>query len=92
MKLCHTLNQSPRHEDVWGSGVILHAFLTTALDGGDSSASYPSRSAPGERDPGTHRSGVWVGPRVGLDAVMKRRVWHIDILNLSEMFYSEIEI
>jgi len=36
-----------RSLEVW-----LQAFLTSALDGGESSASRPSRSSPGDRTPG----------------------------------------
>jgi hypothetical protein len=38
--------------DVW-----IHVFLTSALDGGDWSASRPGRFIPGERPPFTH----WIG-------------------------------
>jgi hypothetical protein len=39
-----------------------------ALDGGDWSASRLGRAfPPGERTPGTHFTGGWVGPRAGLD-------------------------
>jgi hypothetical protein len=31
---------------------------------------------PGERAPGTHWIGGWVGPRTGLDAVKKRKISH----------------
>jgi hypothetical protein len=45
-----------------------YSFSTSALDGGEWSASSPGRAlAPGERTPGTHCSGGWVGPRAGLD-------------------------
>jgi hypothetical protein len=38
------------------------------LDGGEWSASRPGRAfTPGERTPGTHCTGDWVGPRAGLD-------------------------
>jgi hypothetical protein len=33
----------------------------------------PGRFAPRERAPGTHWIGGWVGPRAGLDAVVKRK-------------------
>jgi hypothetical protein len=62
------LNQAPRHKDVWGSGGIAPPLLTSALDGGEWSASRPGRFIPGERPPGTHQVGGWVGPRAGLDA------------------------
>jgi len=55
--------------DVW-----LHAFLTSALDGGQWSASRPGRFTPRERGPGTHWIGGWVGPIVGLNAVAKRKI------------------
>jgi hypothetical protein len=51
----------------WGNGGILHAVLTSALDGGESSASRPDHFILGERAPGTHWIGGWVGPRAGLD-------------------------
>jgi hypothetical protein len=45
-----------------------YSFTTSALDGGEWSPSRPGRSfTPGERTPGTHCTGGWVGPRVGLD-------------------------
>jgi hypothetical protein len=44
--------------------IQLHAFLTSALDGGKWLASRPE-----ERAPGTHWIGGWVGPRAGPDAV-----------------------
>jgi hypothetical protein len=58
----------------WGSGGIAHAFLTSTLDGGELSASIPDRFTPRERAPGTHCIGGCVGPRVGLDAVVKRKI------------------
>jgi hypothetical protein len=45
--------------------------LTLPLVGGEWSAS-PSCVTPGERIPGTHWYGGWVGLRVGMDAVEKR--------------------
>jgi hypothetical protein len=52
---------------------MLHAFLTSALDGGEWSASQPGRFTPRERVPGTHWIGGLVGPRAVLDAVVKRK-------------------
>jgi len=46
-----------------------HAFLTSALDGGEWLASRSGRFTSGERTFGTHWVGGWVGPRAGLDAV-----------------------
>jgi hypothetical protein len=38
------------------------------LDGGEWSAPRPGRAlAPGEKTPGTHCTGGWLGPRSGLD-------------------------
>jgi hypothetical protein len=54
----------------WGVEVYLHAFLITALDGGELSASRPVSLNPRERAPGTHRIGGWVGPRAGLNVVV----------------------
>jgi hypothetical protein len=40
-----------------------YLFLTSALDGGEWSASRPDRAlAPGGRTSGTHCTGGWVGP------------------------------
>jgi hypothetical protein len=58
----------------WGVEVLLHAFLTEALDGGEWSASRPGRFNPRERAPGTHWRGGWMGPRAGLDAVVKKKI------------------
>jgi hypothetical protein len=48
--------------------------LTSALDGGEWSASRPGRFTPRERAPGTHWIGGRVGPRAVLDAVVKRKI------------------
>jgi len=50
----------------------LHAFLTSALDAGERSASRRGRFYPTERASGTHWIGGWLGPRSSLDAVVKR--------------------
>jgi hypothetical protein len=54
-----------------GVEVQTHVFLTSALVGGEWSASRPSRFTPGERTHGTHWTGRWVGPRAGLDDMEK---------------------
>jgi hypothetical protein len=54
--------------------VYLHAFLTSALDGGEWLASRPGGSTPRERAPDTHWIGGWVGPRAVLDAVVKKKI------------------
>jgi hypothetical protein len=48
--------------------------LTSALDGGEWSASRPDRFTPRERASGTHWIGGWAGPRAVLDAVVKRKI------------------
>jgi hypothetical protein len=46
----------------------VYSFTTSALDGGEWPVSRPGRAfTPGERTPGTHCTGGWVGPRDGLD-------------------------
>jgi hypothetical protein len=56
-----------------GVDVEIHIFLTSALAGGEWSASRPGRFTPGERDPGTYGIGGWVDHRAGLDDVEKRK-------------------
>jgi hypothetical protein len=51
--------------------VKIHIFLSSAPAGGESSDSLPGRFTPGERAPGIHWIGGWVGPRAGLDDVEK---------------------
>jgi hypothetical protein len=48
-------------------------FLTSAPVRDEWSASRPSRFTPGESAPGAHWIGGWVGPRVSLDNVEKRK-------------------
>jgi hypothetical protein len=48
--------------------------LTSALDGGDWSATRPGRFTPGETAPGTHYTGVWLGPRAGLYVMEKIKI------------------
>jgi hypothetical protein len=48
--------------------------LTSAVDGGEWSASRSGNFTPRERAPGTLWIGDWVGPRAVLDAVVKRKI------------------
>jgi hypothetical protein len=57
-----------------GSGGIAPLLLTSALDGGEWSASCPARFTPEDGAAGTHWIGGWVGPSAGLDAVEKRKI------------------
>jgi hypothetical protein len=54
-----------------GVDVQIHIFLTSALVGGEWSASHPGRFTPGERAPSNHCRGGWVDPRASLDEVQK---------------------
>jgi len=58
----------------WGVEVYPHAFLTSALDGGEWSASRRGRFTPMDRTPGTHWIGGWVGPGAVLDMVSKGKI------------------
>jgi hypothetical protein len=40
------MNEAPRHGDVWGSGGITPPIMTSTLDWGEWSASYPDRFTP----------------------------------------------
>jgi hypothetical protein len=59
---------------IGGVEVWLHAFLTSALDGGEWSALRPGRFTSREKAPSTHWIGGWVGSRAVLDAVVKRKI------------------
>jgi hypothetical protein len=60
--------------ETWGSGGIAPPFLTSALDGGEWSASRPGRFTPKKKVTGGHWIGGWVGPRAVLDAVEKKKI------------------
>jgi hypothetical protein len=68
------LNWASRHESVLGEWKYSSTrSLTSALDGGEWSASWSGCFTPRERAPGTHWIRGWVGPRAVLDAVVKDR-------------------
>jgi len=48
-------------------------FLTSALKGGEWSASCPNHFTPRKRAISTHSTGVWVGLRTSLGVVAKRK-------------------
>jgi hypothetical protein len=52
--------------------VQIHVFLTSALNGCEWPASRPGHFTSGERAPGTHWIGSYVGPRACLDSEEKR--------------------
>jgi hypothetical protein len=58
----------------WGLEVQFHAFLTSALDGGEWSASRPGRFTLRERAPGTHWTRGWMCPRTSLYTMAKRKI------------------
>jgi hypothetical protein len=77
LTLCnHTLRLFPsRHEGVLGEWRYSPTHsLTSALGGGEWSASRLGRFTPREKAPGTHWIGGWVGPRAVLGAVVKRKI------------------
>jgi len=57
-----------------GVEIQRHTFITAVLREGEWSASCPGRFTRGERDPDTQWIGGWGGPRVGLDAVAKKKI------------------
>jgi hypothetical protein len=58
---------------IWRSGGTAPPFFTSALDGGELSASRPACFIPVEIATGAHWIGGWVGSRHGLDAVEERK-------------------
>jgi hypothetical protein len=54
-----------------GVDVQHHIFLTSALAGGEWSASHPGCFTPGERAPSTHWIGGRMNSRAGLDDMDK---------------------
>jgi hypothetical protein len=75
LSLCFSSYWEPRHKGALGEWRYRSTHsLTPTLDGGEWSASRPGRFTPRERAPGTHWIGGWVGPRAGLDAVVKRKI------------------
>jgi hypothetical protein len=74
------LSTMPRRQ--WGRGVTVPPFLTSVLHGDKWSTSCPGRLTHGEKAPCTHWIGGLVGPRVSLDAVEKRKIFHFWESNL----------
>jgi hypothetical protein len=62
--------------------ISVRIFLTSALAGGEWSASRPGCFTPGESAYGTHWIGGWVDPRDGLDDVEKRKFLTVPGLEL----------
>jgi len=70
LSLCLTKYHAVKNERMKTNGGVdvLHAFLTSALDGGKWSVSHPGRFTPRRKAAGAQ----WVGFRAGLDAMAKR--------------------
>jgi hypothetical protein len=62
--------------------IQFHLLLTSALVGGEWSALRPSCFTPGQRAPGTHWIGGWVGPKTRLDDVERRKFLTLPELEL----------
>jgi hypothetical protein len=60
-----------------GVDVCVHVFFTSALVGGDWSASRPGRFTPG-----THWIGGWMGPRAGLDDLEDKKFLALPVREL----------
>jgi hypothetical protein len=75
LSLWFFFNWVPFHEGILGEQRYssMHS-LTSALGGGEWSASRPGRFTSRERAPGTRWIGGWVDPRAVLDAVVKRKI------------------
>jgi hypothetical protein len=68
-------NRAPRHEGVLGEWRYRYTqSSSSALDGGEWSASRPGRFIPRERANGNHWIGGWVGPRTCVDTVVKSEI------------------
>jgi hypothetical protein len=65
-----------------GVAALIHIFLTAALFAGEWPASRPSYFIPGERAPGNHWIGGWVGPIAGLDYMERRKFLTLSGLEL----------
>jgi hypothetical protein len=65
-----------------GVDVQINVFFSSAVAGGDWSASRPGRFTPGEKSSGTHRIGGRVGPRIALDDVERRIISPLPALEL----------
>jgi len=70
--------------------VYLRAFLTSALDGGEWSASRSGRFIPTERAAGTHWIGGWFGCKISYeedkDLTLKKKVNFYKFCNFWTMF------
>jgi hypothetical protein len=64
-----------RQGDAWGERRYgSYAFLTSAVDGGEWSASRPVRALPRGRDPGAQCTRGWVGLRASMDTEVRGKI------------------
>jgi hypothetical protein len=70
------LIKSTPWKHVGGLAVWLYSFLTSALDGSKWLSSRPGSFTPRWKNPGTHRTGVWVGPQSCVEVYGKREKSH----------------
>jgi hypothetical protein len=74
-KVAPVLNYALHQEDVLGEWRYSSTHsLTSAIGGGEWSASCPGRFTPRERAPGNHWIGGWAVPRAGLNAVVEIKI------------------
>jgi hypothetical protein len=71
MEFVNKSSPATRHGGAWGDRrYSSYSFSTSALDGGEWSASRPGRAFT----PGTHCTGSWVGPRAGRDTETRGKI------------------
>jgi hypothetical protein len=69
------IQKSSPHGGTWGEKrCSSYSFLTSTLDGCGRSASRPGRALHRGKDPGTHCTGGWVGPRTALDTEVRGKI------------------
>jgi hypothetical protein len=57
-----------------GKEVYSYSFMTSELDGVSGQRHAPAALYPRERNPGTHCTGGWVGPRAVVDTEFRGKI------------------
>lgn len=70
-------------------GILLHAFLTSALDGHERSALCPCCLATKEKPSSTHRTVVWVSLSAGLEAPARNLISVPESSSLEHCHYTD---